>query len=196
MKKFILPLAAAVSLVACSQSPEDKVVEFTKNSMKDPKSFELVKAEPRDTIFKSTQIMIDRQVLVDEYTVEDAKFKQAMELADIYTGSYSSHGKRKWDNYMKIGQESLDVMKVLAGPIDSLLEVSKNLAGTPQDSVVSVVWYVSAYANNSKGERNLGEFMVLVPANGGKYTLESESSLKIKQAEQNLRVANASLSVF
>ena len=194
MKKFILPLAAAVSLVACSQSPEDKVVEYAKSVMKDPKSFELVQVKPSDTIRLSHYISsTELAPLNAELDIVISKIKTSLDYAGIYVGSYYSSWKYKKymdeaDEYKVIGDSLVAQSKIVRERIESLMD-------TPQDTVVSYRWYLSCYGNNSMGEKVLNEMIVDVPVNGDKITHTTGSSEYLKQLKHNVDVATAKFSV-
>lgn len=194
MKTSILTLASIVLLTSCTKSIQDKVVDYTKNQMKDPRSFELASVKVTDTITKSDVLLETVLAYSNLANIEIEKSKTALELAKIWSGSYYS--SYRYDEYMQESQEALNRAKPYAKSLDSLQVIRKKLFNTPQDSVVGYKFYVSAYAKNSFNARMLGQWFVTTDTKGTQFTLEEAKSFEQEELDQQLKVNEAKLSVF
>lgn len=168
---IIAVLTILSSLISCGQTPQDKIVEFTRETMKDPNSFELIKIKPLDTIHKSDKVSESLNPfydLVDDYN-KDAR--RSLEYASIYAGSYYSQSKFK--RYITEAKDYSKMSQTILNYTDSVLNVVKSYRNTDKDSVVGHTWYISAYANNSKAEKIIGEYEVYVDVKTNKMTLKN-----------------------
>lgn len=160
MKKIILPLTILVSLASC-QTQEDKVVEYAKSQMKDPKSFKLVKVEENKDTVRLSLVYLNAVLSLKEESVDYNKqalesYENAMMFSTPY---YVMKYKNEGDEYTKTSTE-------LWNRADSLYSVADKLEGTPKDTIVCIDWYVSGYANNSFGQRVLGKYTIHTYPNG------------------------------
>ena len=181
MKNLILTTVAALSFAACSQSQEDKIVDFTRNKMKDPNSFELAQIKMVDTVHKSQLHIASLQPCMDRWKEFNRLADDQMDYVRIYSGSYSSYGQMKWKYYMDNVREYLDSSRKYQNYVDSVQLVITNYKGTDKDSVVGHSWYVSSYANNSFGQRVLGEYNVYVDQKTGQMTFTDNSEHLLKK---------------
>lgn len=194
MKTSILTLASIVLLTSCTKSIQDKVVDYTKNQMKDPRSFELASVKVTDTITLSESLNQTIGSYVDLATIYQEKSRTALDLAKIWSGSYYS--SYKFDEYMEESQEALDQSKPYLKTADSLNAIVKKIKNTPKDSIVSYKFYVSAYAKNSYGARVLGQWFVYTdPRGNNSYILEAKTPEQ-EQLDHQLKVNEAKMSVF
>jgi len=160
MKTIIITIAAltALTFTSCSKSQEDKIVEFAKSTMKDPKSFELIKLEKKDTVRKSN--MLANEYYSDssmcDYCIEQAN--EAVEDANrfYYTSHIYVESAKMWH---KKGREYLKTM-------DSCKKIYKSIVHTPKDSMLYETYYLSCYANNTFGKKMIGEYTINIYPSG------------------------------
>lgn len=188
MKHIILTLTAIITLASC-QSEKDKVVDFARNQMKDPKSFELVKAEIRDTIHLSDVYKMAVLQLGDEavgYYDQALKSYQTAKLfvSSSYINDYVSEG----NEYRKYGE-------LLIKRKDSIEVLVKKVEGTDKDTIVCVDWGVRCYANNSYGQRGMGQYIVHLYPNGT-MDLEEYKTPEQKRLESELKVLEKTTSLY
>lgn len=168
---IITVLTILSSLISCGQTPQDKIVEFTRETMKDPNSFELIKIKPLDTIHKSDKVSESLNQFYDLIKDYNKDARHNLELANIYAGSYYS--KSKFNRYISQAKDYSKMSKRLLDYTDSVLKVVKTYRNTDKDSVVGHTWYISAYANNYKSEKVIGEYEVYVDVKTNKMTLKN-----------------------
>lgn len=176
MKNIILTLTTIITLTSC-QSEKDKVVDFVKNQMKDPKSFELVKAEIQDTSHLTDVITLAMLSCGTEAEIYYEEASKSYKDAQIFSTpsiirSYIYEG----DEYRKMGDQWIARRDSLKTQIDKI-------KSTPKDTLICVNWVVSGYANNSYGQRSIGRFIVHVypkqPMDMEEY--KSEEQLKLNR---------------
>lgn len=194
MKTSILTLASIVLLSSCTKSIQDKVVDYTKNQMKDPRSFELASVKVSDTITLSESINQTIDSYVDLADIYQEKSRTALDLAKIWSGS--SYFSYEFDKYMEESTEALAQAKPYLKTADSLNTIVKKIKNTPKDTIVSYKFYVSAYAKNSYGARVLGQWFVYTDPKGNNSYLVEAQSTEQKDLEHKLNVNEAKMSVF
>lgn len=172
LKNILIPVLTIVTLLtSCGQTTEDKIVEFTRENMKDPNSFELIKIKPADTIYKSDKVSKSLNVFWDEISEYNRMARHNLELANIYVGSYYSQSKYQY--YISLAKDYSKKSKQLLNHTDSIMNVVKTYRKTDKDTVVGYTWYVSAYANNYKSEKIIGEYNVYVDVKTNKMELKN-----------------------
>jgi hypothetical protein len=172
MKNLFLTIIGTLSLISCSQSPEEKVVEFTRNTMKDPNSFELIRVKIIDTVYKSDLEIVSLQPYIDMWGEYNKKVSREMDYVSIWSGSYSSYGQMRCRHYLDNVNEYLDSSKKYGRYCDSVNKVVKSYKGTDKDSVVGHRWYISSYSHNSYGKKIIGEYSVYVDQKTGSMKME------------------------
>jgi len=176
-------------LTSCAETQEDEVVEFVKQNMKNPKSFELVSIEPIDTTFLSDFIQdsIDSNVFVLEdtkYKLKNAKIELdnanknidlIIDLTIIYLVKGIDVGfsddtwlyeLRKAKTTTKNIKEYESYIPCKEKNIDSLTSLKNSIIGSPQDSIVDITYKVRAYGTNSFNATILSTYKVKVKSNG------------------------------
>jgi hypothetical protein len=172
-------------LTSCSETQEDKVVEFVKQNMKNPKSFELESIEPIDTTFLSDFIQdsIDSNVFV----LEDTKYKLDRSKSELKTIENNKNlikdcikrgmgadylptilvdEFRKEKNTISNIKDLENNVNFIENTIDSLTNLKNSLVGSPQDSIVYITYKVRAYGTNSFNATILSTYKVIVNSNG------------------------------
>ena len=142
MKKAVVAFAGGVLAVACSSGPnvENLAIDAVKNSLLDPKSFELIKTEPTDTFMLSQWISSEvgyMQRMKDHYDETIAEWSQLSYMKDHVT-----EYKVQADKY--------------AAKIDSL----NNRLATSPDTVMSYSKVVRCYATNRLGTKGIQDVEV------------------------------------
>lgn len=147
---FILSLFI---LTSCVQTQEDKVSEFVKQNMKNPKSFELESIEPIDTTFLLSDPIENSIYVKRELYDMNERLKY---LAEENMAEYMSNYNKRLD----------EINFKLKSEIDSLTNLKSTLLGSPQDSIVDITWQVRAYGTNSFNATILSTYIVKVKSDG------------------------------
>ena len=167
MKKIIL-LSTTLLIVSCGNPQKDKVVELVKNSMKDPKTFDLIKFETKDTTFTSDYLGF----ILSEDSLNVELLQGSVELYK----DFISNGSTYWSEDL---QEKQKELKEVQRRIDSCVGELSKIKETGQDPVHVYEHYVSCYGANSFGMKVINEFRVNEYPKDGLMTLHYiEPSLK------------------
>lgn len=193
MKTLIYTIASIALLSSCNNSIQDKVVDYTKKQMKDPRSFELASVKVVDTLHKSDELYGLHQTYHELCQIEIGKSETSLELAKIWRGGYTQY---KADEYYRESQDALDKAKIYNDTCVKITELIKSIEKTPKDSLVAYKYYISAYAKNSFGQRVLGEWNVIVSPKADKFEILEAKSSEMVELEQNLEINKAKMSVF
>jgi len=193
MKTSILTLASIVLLTSCTKSIQDKVVDYTKNQMKDPRSFELASVKVVDTLHKSDELY---QIWEDNHYQREiyiSKSGTALDLAEIWSGGSFPY---KVNQYLDESKQALKQAEPYNKTCDSVTKVIASLENTPKDSVIGYKYYISAYAKNSFGARVLGQWYVITDPKGIKFQINEVESTAEEKIKHQIDVNEAKMSVF
>lgn len=194
MKTSILTLASIVLLTSCTKSIQDKVVDYTKNQMKDPRSFELASVKIVDTLHKSDELY---QIWEDNHNLREiyiSKSETALELAQIWSSAWLY--SERYNQYVDQSKQALKQAEPYNKTCDSVTKVIASLENTPKDSVIGYKYYISAYAKNSFGARVLGQWYVITDPKGIKFQINEVESTAEEKIKHQIDVNEAKMSVF
>jgi hypothetical protein len=153
-----------VVLTSCGKTQEDFVADFVQQSMKNPKSFELVSIEPYDTTFFSETLLSDISV---------AKLDVSYAKRDLYIAEVQLKDKSKRthysfsDKYYNAQVESYNrFLDEHQNKLDTLQKNYDNLINSGSDYILDNSWKVKAYGQNSFGATILSTYIVKVNKDG------------------------------
>lgn len=161
---FLLPLSV-ILLTAC-ETKKDKVIEVARQSLKDPKSFELIEYKIRDTtklhnLYLYTALQVKKEA--------NEHYEEA--ISDLnYANIFSTYSLRKeyWDR----GTLNKKKGDILVSQGDSLVRLANQIKGSNKDTIVSINHVVTCFGTNSYNARVRGGFLVREYKNG---TMEAEA---------------------
>jgi hypothetical protein len=151
MKSLYLIPALAL-LASCGNSQKDLVLQEVKNNLKDPNSFELIKYEPRDTVFMTDTIQRKIEVFQEFLSHEQTQ-------VDWYNTLLRGGSDKYWLERLN---ETKDKVSEYQSELDKRQTLYDQIKGTDRDSIVCFKHYVSCYGANSFGARVMNEFSVSV----------------------------------
>lgn len=153
-----------VVLTSCGKTQEDFVVDFVQQSMKNPKSFELVSIEPYDTTFFSETLLSE---------ISEAKYKVSYAKRDLKSAEVELKDKSKRDHYSFSDKYYIAQVKTYnrilneyQNKLDTLQKNYDNLVKSGSDYILDNSWKVRAYGQNSFGATILSTYIVKVNKDG------------------------------
>jgi hypothetical protein len=166
----------AITLLSSCKSETEKLQDTAINEVKetllDPKSFELIETEV-DTIFASTKMITDYAYLTD---LANDWTEQANKVIDDISWEHR-FGRPAGKHMFRQAQEYLDSSKSCSDRYDAIVQKASKLINTPNDSIIGYTVDIRYYATSRGGDKRMGENRYF-QYNNGKTKLEDVSPLK------------------
>lgn len=140
---------AITLLSSCQKYPEDLVIDKVQESLLDPKTFELIKCEPKDT--NRVSDTIDAEINHMTFMVQSSQ-----ERLDLIQG-FLNGGSYWWESEV---QTEKGILKERKNRLKELQTLKSEIEYTEKDTILHLEYYVSCYAANKLGMKSIHEFRV------------------------------------
>lgn len=159
MKNLIF-LSTLVLITSCGNPQKDRVVEHVKSQLKDPKSFELLKYELKDTIYKSDDLALAKKDIGWQLKVHEGE-------VELFT-EFIGHGSTYWSNDLVEAQSKVTKLKSQMDSVDTEITKLKESGVNP---VYMYEHFVSCYGVNTLGMRVIMDLRVFEVVEKGTFEI-------------------------